>query len=103
MKIVIDTPGKHDLVQVLVNHELVAFSPPGTNELKVKKIGCNFCGECCLDMPPDHTEFGADDEGKCNALNKEGDKWLCTAGSRKPFKCLSDPIDPDLNCSIRYF
>jgi hypothetical protein len=33
-----------------------------------------------------------DDEGKCLALRKEGDKWLCSAGTDKPFQCLEDPL-----------
>jgi hypothetical protein len=88
---------------LLADQELVAFKTPN-EELKVKKERCVQCGECCLDTPDGHTPFGSDDEDKCNALKKEGDKWLCTAGAKKPFRCLPDPNQITYpSCSIRYF
>jgi hypothetical protein len=92
---------KTNTMMILVGNELVAFKDP-KKEWKIKEIRCVQCGECCLDTPDGHTPFGSDDENKCNALEKVGDKWLCRAGPVKPFRCLPDPSD-DYNCSIRYF
>jgi hypothetical protein len=89
-------------LMLLAGQELVAFKQPNRS-LKVKRERCNRCGECCLDTPNKHTPFGSDDEDKCNALKRSGDQWICTAGARKPYRCLPDPnqeIYP--GCSIRY-
>jgi hypothetical protein len=106
MKFIVELPGwvsKDSTLMLLADQELVAFKVPG-GSLKIKKDRCNQCGECCLDTPDGHTPFGSDDEDKCNALVKDGDRWLCTAGPRKPFRCLPDP-NPKIypGCSIRYF
>jgi len=91
-----------DTLMILCGQELVAFRTP-EGDWKVKQIRCDQCGECCLDTPDGHTPFGSDDEGKCNALEKEGDKWLCTAGARRPFRCLPDPKEGLYDCCIRYY
>ena len=79
---------------------------PGTGDfISIDISKCNNCGNCCLDISDGHTPFGSDEEGKCNALHKEGDKWLCKAGWQKPFCCLADPTENDaieLGCSIKY-
>ncbi|MCK5602101.1 hypothetical protein KAR91_09535 [Candidatus Pacearchaeota archaeon] len=106
MKITFDLPGwvdENQTLMLLSGQELVAFKEPG-QEWRVKKDRCVQCGECCLDTPDGHTPFGSDDEDKCNALEKVGDKWLCTAGAKKPFRCLPDPNQKEYTgCSIRYF
>ena len=107
MKIELDLPDwvfdKTSTLRILKGLELVAFREP-KKEWKVKKVRCVQCGECCLDMPDGHTPFGSDEEGKCNALKKEGDKWICTAGDKKPFVCLGDPLKGNTpSCSIEYF
>lgn len=75
----------------------------GKARARTKKVRCNQCGECCMDFPP--VPFGCDDEGKCNKLEKEGDKWVCRAGANTPRRCLDDPSPGDfkaLGCSIKY-
>lgn len=105
MRVVIDIPdwvSKHQLLTLLAGQEVVAFKWPG-EDWKIKVERCNQCGECCLDIPQNHTPFGADEEGRCNALKEEDGKLICTAGRNKPWCCLHDPLNIDeLGCSIRY-
>jgi hypothetical protein len=105
-KIKIDLPDWVDpngTLMLLCDQELVAFKEPGKS-IKIKKQRCNQCGECCLDTPDGHTPFGSDDENKCNALVKRGDKWFCTAGAKIPFRCLPDANKRAYSCcSIEYF
>lgn len=99
-----DWISKDQTLMLLSGQELVAYKEP-KGEWKVKKERCNHCGECCFDIPDSHTPFGSDEEGKCNMLEEENGKWLCRAGWKKPFCCLSDPTENDINelgCSIRY-
>ena len=93
---------KTNTMMILVGNELIAFKEP-KKEWKFKKERCVQCGECCHGLEGGETPFGSDDETKCNALKKDGNRWICTAGPSKPYRCLTDPQDPDLNCSIRYF
>ena len=86
---------------LLSDQELVIHQAPGF-EVHIKKDRCTNCGDCCLQTPDGHTPFGSDDE-KCNALYKEGDKWLCGAKANKPFRCLADPMKASVpTCDIRY-
>ena len=103
MKITIpDWVSTDETLTLLAGQELVAFKHP-MKEWKVKSVRCNQCGNCCLDLSNILTPFGTDDEGKCNKLKKEDDKWLCTAGHQKPFCCISDPASiEDVDCCIRY-
>lgn len=89
------------VITVLADQELFA-SYNSQDGLKVKVVRCNFCGECCLDVPDDHLSFGTNGEGKCNKLIMDEEGWKCGAGYEKPFSCLGDPSDPDYNCCIRY-
>jgi hypothetical protein len=94
---------KDNTLIILADTELLGFKTP-RKEWKFKQERCNQCGECCLDVPPNHTPYGADEEGKCNALVKEGEKRICTTGFMKPFACLADPLNIDeIGCSIRYY
>lgn len=83
------------------NQELVAKRDP-ESELKVKAVRCNYCSECCLEVPDDYLSFGTNGEGKCNKLGENG---KCEAGHQKPFSCIDDPPESafkDLNCKIEY-
>jgi len=109
MKVILDLPkwaedkARDHTIMVLIGQELAAFKDPG-EKWKIKKIRCVQCGECCLDTPDRHTPFGSDDEDKCNALKKDREKWICTVGPRKPFRCLPDPNPKSYpGCNIRYF
>ncbi|MHC4757468.1 MAG: hypothetical protein ACYTE8_02320 [Planctomycetota bacterium] len=87
-------------LMLISGKELVWLKTPKIEQLKKER--CNQCGECCMDFPP--VVFGCDDEGKCNKLEKQGDKWVCVAGSDTPKRCLADPEDKEeLGCSIRYY
>jgi len=89
---------------LLADQELVIHQAIGVGlEPHIKKDRCTHCGDCCLETPDGHTPFGSDDEEKCNALYKEGDKWLCGAAANRPFRCLSDPMKGNVpTCQIRY-
>ena len=88
---------------ILVDQEMLAIKTPRQKAL-IKKTRCVQCGECCLDAADLRTPWGADDEGKCNALKRDRDKWICTAGLQKPFMCLTDPLKGNApGCSIEYF
>jgi len=79
--------------------ELVAYQIPG-KRMKVKKTRCTNCGECCLNVPDGHFSWGIDEEGKCDRLEKQGDKWVCTAGREKPFNCCT--VVSEENCDIEW-
>jgi len=102
---IIDLPdwiNPNDTILIFAGQELVAVKEP-KGELKIKTVRCNKCGECCMDVSNEETPFGADDEGKCKALKKEGNEWLCTAGLFRPFMCMPDPNNVDeASCCIRY-
>jgi len=104
MKIELDLPdwvGKDDILMLLHGQELVAFKHP-CGDWKVKKVRCNQCGECCLDVEPGHVPFPVED-GKCSMLDTSGEKWFCKAGHKKPFACLGDPLKENSpNCVIEY-
>lgn len=83
--------------------ELVAAKDYG-HDWKIKKVRCNQCGECCLDMEPDYLPFGVSKEGICNMLEQAGDKMLCKAGHVRPLCCLADPEKENaFHCCIEYF
>jgi len=88
-------------IMLLADQELVARRDP-EGPLMVKVSRCDQSGECCLDIPQGHLDFGTNGEGRCNKLADDGS---CTAGHQKPFGCLDDPPQSELdelNCPIRY-
>ena len=95
----IDDKYEERAIRIMAGRELVAKKSPGDKYWLVKETSCNFCGECCLDFPG--TIYGSDDEGKCNALVKNGKQWECSAGVQVPWTCLDDPHSIDC-CSITY-
>ena len=90
---------KERAIRVMAGRELIAEKMPGDDHWKVKETSCNFCGMCCHDFPG--TVYGNDSEGRCNKLQKNGDKWECAAGVQVPWTCLGDPTGIDC-CSITY-
>ena len=101
MKITFDIPDelKASNIRVLAGFALIAQKKGDEDFWLVKETHCNYCGECCMNFPP--TPFGCDEEGKCNALIKDADRWICSKWADRPFRCISDPIDVDY-CSITY-
>jgi hypothetical protein len=99
--------GKDQRFTILLGMELYASYTPPDGDLQIKTVRCDLCGQCCMDMTPNHktqTPYGVDDEGKCNALKKERDgTWVCSAGLHKPYSCLQDPLKENTpECCIRY-
>jgi len=81
------------------NKELVAYQVPG-QKMKVKKVRCDQCGECCLSVPENYFSWGVDEEGRCSRVKKVGDKWVCTAGKEKPFSCCT--VVTEEHCTVEW-
>ena len=104
MKIELELPDwvETQRISILAGKELVASKVPDS-KWKIKTERCNHCGECCLDAGDRRLPWGLDDEGKCNALIKEGNKWLCGAGLYMPYICLHDPSKKNFpSCNIEH-
>ena len=97
-----DWVDENETLMLLSGQELVAFKTP-KSKWKVKKVRCDQCGECCMDTPKRHTPFGSNEEGVCNALKKEGNRWVCDAKQCRPFRCLPDPFEGLYDCCIEYY
>lgn len=101
--------GKDQRFTILLGMELYASHTP-FGEIFVKEIRCEMCGQCCMDLIPNHktmTPWGVDDEGKCNALRKNRNgHWICDppgGKTLKPYACLQDPLKSNTpECIIRY-
>jgi hypothetical protein len=88
-------------IKLIANQELVFRQDPD-EPLKIKIERCNYCGQCCLEVPDNYLQFGTNGEGRCNKLTDDG---KCSAGHQKPFACIDDPPESefeDLDCCIRY-
>jgi len=88
-------------ISLIAGLEMLVHRVPG-NPIEIKRVRCNFCGDCCLDYP--HSPYGNDDEGKCNMLERNAHgQWKCQAKFDRPFRCLQDPLkanSPD--CTIEH-
>ena len=102
MQIEIEIPdwAKERRILIIAGCELAAMKLPHEDFWKIKQQRCDLCGECCLDNPP--TPYGVDDEGKCNKLRKDGNQWICLAGSGRTVACLKDPPESYEACRITY-
>jgi hypothetical protein len=88
-------------LMLLAGQEIV-FWWNESDGLRVKSERCNKCGECCCDIPDGYLPFGITGDGKCKKLQPDG---TCGAGRMKPFVCLGDPAESEmenLGCSIKY-
>ena len=92
IKLTIPDEYKNRRFWLVADQELVASKEPVDDFWEVKDIRCNFCGSCCMDVPPNHLPYGTDDEGKCNMLIKQSTgEWKCDTGHAKPWSCLGTP------------
>lgn len=85
-------------VLLIAGRECIVEYSPAEKVLKITEVRCTKCGECCMGMTPNSTaeiHWGADDEGNCLKLKKEGKVWECTAGQDTPIRCFPDVT---LNC-----
>jgi hypothetical protein len=90
---------------LLAGRETLFEYNPANGVLKIKKGRCTGCGECCLALIPNSTadiHWGTDDEGRCNKLYKDGDKWRCGAGMDQPYRCFPDPHTNTPNCEMTF-
>lgn len=101
MKIELELPDwATGIIWIHNNQELVAYKMPG-KEVKVKKVRCDNCGECCLSVPEGHFSWGVDEEGKCNKVKKQGEKWICgLSGNEKPFNCCT--LVTEKHCTVEW-
>ena len=87
--------GEKKKITILLGMECFVTYLPAEKIIRIKTIRCDFCGACCMDLPPNSNfvTCGVDDEGKCNALYKDRDNtWKCNAKYNKPYRCLGDPM-----------
>ena len=98
--------GKDQQFTILLGMELYASYNPNIEEVLVKKVRCDFCGQCCMTLEPNHktqTPYGVDDEGKCNALKKDRNgRWLCSVGTNRPYSCMQDVRLNTPECCIEF-
>ena len=68
--------------------ELVAYKMPD-GKWQVKTGRCNMCGKCCMNFGKVTGELRemVDETGKCKYLIADGDKWVCSLGSGRPWSC----------------
>jgi len=102
MKIELEIPdwATEGRLMILSGTECVATKESKEDHWLVKETRCNLCGECCLDSP--NTPYGLDDEGRCVKLVFDREKWWCMAKAHRPYNCLADPIDKNLECCITH-
>ncbi|MFQ5822253.1 MAG: hypothetical protein ACE5I5_19920 [Candidatus Heimdallarchaeota archaeon] len=97
-------------IYVFAGSEPLAIKLHG-RKLVVKKVRCNWCGKCCIEVGADWI-FGEKEmfiDGKvekvCGKLVKEGpNKYACSAGCYSPWCCIYKcPVNlPHPDCVIRY-
>jgi hypothetical protein len=76
-------------ISLTAGMELLIHYIPG-KPIEVKRVRCNFCGDCCMDYP--NSPYGNDDEGKCLKLRRNvHGQWKCDSKFDKPYRCLQDP------------
>lgn len=96
---------KDTRIIVIAGRETLAEYNPGIKELKIKTKRCTGCGECCLSLVPNSTadiHWGADDEGKCKKVYKDGRMWRCGAGVDMPMRCFPDPSINTPSCEMEF-
>ena len=75
-------------VRIFAGIEEVAHRYAG-KKWQVKKVRCNLCGKCCMDIPGPWIHGRDEKTGYCKHLKyNEGWKgWLCDMGRNRPFAC----------------
>lgn len=81
MRITVDLPDWCDErhIYIMAGVELVAYKWYGQDFVRVKKVRCTFCGDCCKGLN-DLWPYGVDDAGTCIHLQEES--------ATGEFKCL---------------
>ncbi len=81
-------------INIFAGVEILACKPPTENVFYVKKVRCNQCGICCMNLKGEHHPFPVVD-GRCMHLKqwgKTGDKFLCGLAFFRPMACCAtDP------------
>lgn len=66
-------------------------------KMQVKTVRCNFCGECCFQMP--ETWHWPTVDGRCVNLKSRESQKLCRLGMGRPFSCCAaEPIKREYCC-----
>ena len=107
MRIIIDLPDwvEDQEIKILAGMEMVAKKMPWDDFWVIKETRCNYCGDCCMDVPTGEGKwlYPVTKEGICSKLYEEDGKMLCGAKFDKPYRCLDDPLKANSpNCCITY-
>jgi len=105
MKLTVDLPDWCDErnVYIMAGIELAGYKLYGRNEVMVKSVRCNMCGECCMNLPKRYPVDKTED-GKC--IHFDTKTKLCLIPIERSRLC--DRCDPNMNsepkeyCAIRY-
>ncbi len=100
MKITLDLPDwiKERHIRVFAGIEEVAKKYTGT-KWKIKKVRCDMCGKCCMEVPK-NWRLGVDKKtGWCQHLQYYANEYRCNAPGGRPFYCCcGDAEDQDFCC-----
>ena len=66
----------------------------------VKKVRCNNCGKCCMNVP-EKWSHGQDEDGNCQHLAFDGVEYSCDLKVNRPFKCCTGDGEPE-DCCIEW-
>jgi hypothetical protein len=83
-------------INIFAGVEILARKFPGEDVFHVKRVRCNMCGLCCMNLKGDLHPFPVVG-GRCIYLKqwgKVGDKFLCDLGFFRPMACSA--TDPTL-------
>ena len=97
-------------IYIFAGREVIARWRLG-EQFEVKVVRCDFCGECCRNVP-EGWPFGREEDGTCSGLVGETIRhadgqvdsgYFCMAkGDAVPFTCCrGSHSDPDV-CCIRF-
>ena len=89
MRITLDLPdwAQERHIFIMAGIELLAYKLYGEEVIQVKKVRCNLCGACCMNLNK-HCPLPINADGNCLYLAGElGGKRECTLGLERPYSC----------------
>jgi len=100
MKLTIELPDWADEkpIHVFVGFEHLAYKPARKGKVVQKKVRCNSCGKCCMDLS--NTFTFPTINGTCSHLTKVRGKeeYTCGLGILRPFGCSMTEPTKDYCC-----
>jgi hypothetical protein len=108
MKIEIELPDWCDErhIWIMAGTELAAYKDFGSDKWFIKKVRCNRCGKCCMNLVDDG-QYELDENKNCVHLKSDGDFYVCDLGIMRPIPCCEGDLEKnkenqDGTCCIRY-